>query len=236
MALILSTEGNIGAGKSTLIREFEDKISRKINAKIVLLQEPVDIWATFKDKEGMTILEKFYGNQKKYAFSFQMMAYISRLQILKETVRKHPSSIILCERSIWTDRNVFAQMLYDEGKIEEIDFQIYNKWFDCLSEDFSLDGVIYLKTSPKICKARIATRNRKGESIPLEYLEKCNEYHMNWLKNRDNVEILDGNCNTANISDKRISSIANFINNLYEKRYPNQIEFDITSLHEKMYC
>ena len=236
MALILSTEGNIGAGKSTLIGELADKISGKINTTIVFLQEPVDIWATFKDKEGMTLLEKFYSDQKKYAFSFQMMAYISRLQILKETVKKHPSSIILCERSIWTDRNVFAQMLYDEGNIEEVDFQIYNKWFDCLSEDFSLDGVIYLKTSPKVCEARIAKRNRKGENIPLEYLERCNEYHTNWLKNRDNVEVLDGNCDAANINDKWVSSIADFINNLYEKRYPNQVEWDVMRLHEKMYC
>lgn len=238
MALILSTEGNIGAGKSTLIRGLKDKLSDKIKTKIILLQEPVDIWDTFRDKEGVTILEKFYNNQKQYAFAFQMMAYISRLQILKDTVKRYPSSIILCERSIWTDRNVFAQMLFDEGKIEEIEFLIYNKWFDCLSSDFSLDGIIYLKTSPEICQNRITVRDRKGETIPLQYLERCNDYHTKWLKNKDNVKVLDGNHNStnSNISDEWITSIADFINDTYEKKYPSVVEFDFDALHEKIYC
>ena len=35
--------------------------------------------------------------------------------------------IIFTERSIESDKNIFAKMLYDEGLIEEIDYKIYNK-------------------------------------------------------------------------------------------------------------
>ena len=40
------------------------------------------------DENGITILEKFYENPTKYGFSFQIMAYISRLNIMKEEQKK----------------------------------------------------------------------------------------------------------------------------------------------------
>ena len=86
MILIFSIEGNIGSGKSTLVNLLNKNILSIDNKTVVFIQEPVDIWNSIKDKNGTTILEKFYENQEKYAFSFQMMAYISRIHILKETM------------------------------------------------------------------------------------------------------------------------------------------------------
>ena len=72
--VIISIEGNIGSGKSTLLEQLRTKY--KNNKQIVFINEPVDEWDTIKDEDGQTILSKFYKNQSKYAFSFQMMAYI----------------------------------------------------------------------------------------------------------------------------------------------------------------
>ena len=47
------------------------------------------------------MIEKFYGNVKKYAFVAQMMAYISRLAKLKEVYRKavdDETALIITER------------------------------------------------------------------------------------------------------------------------------------------
>ena len=121
MTRIYSLEGNIGSGKSTLIDLLQN--SKALNSKflnnIVYLPEPVDIWSTIKDDAGITILEKFYKDQNKYAFSFQMMAYISRISQLRQAIRNNPYAILITERSVYTDKNVFAQMLYDNNKIEE---------------------------------------------------------------------------------------------------------------------
>ena len=125
MPYIYSIEGNIGSGKSTLVRRLQ-----KMNSNIVFMLEPVDEWGDIKDRKGENILTKFYRNQKKYSFSFQMMAYISRLSKLKKIIRKNPYSIIITERSMLTDKNVFAKMLYDDDKIEEVNYIIYLKWFD----------------------------------------------------------------------------------------------------------
>ena len=84
MARLISIEGNIGSGKSTLIKNL--KKSFNDNQDIIFLTEPVDVWNTIVDSSGETILEKYYHNQEKYAFSFQMMAYITRLTQLKENI------------------------------------------------------------------------------------------------------------------------------------------------------
>lgn len=176
--IIISIEGNIGSGKSTFLRLLQEFSP---DNEVVFLREPVDIWNSIKDTQGETILSKFYGNTKKYSFSFQMMAYISRLSLLRETCKKHPNKIIVTERCVETDKNVFAKMLYDEGNIEEVDYAIYLRWFDEFAQDFQVTKYVYVYTPPEVCSYRILKRNRQGEVIPLEYLKNCSKYHKNWL-------------------------------------------------------
>ena len=68
---IVSIEGNIGSGKSTLLANLKKYFNK--NTTIIFLKEPVDEWSKIKDENGTTILEKFYADQEKYSFSFQMM-------------------------------------------------------------------------------------------------------------------------------------------------------------------
>jgi deoxyadenosine/deoxycytidine kinase len=177
---IISIEGNIGSGKSTLLEKLRDHFSDQCN--IVFLKEPVDEWESITDEQGTTILEKFYNDQAKYSFPFQMMAFISRLKLLKEAVENNPNSIIISERSLFTDKMVFAQMLYDSGSMEYIQFQIYLKWFHEFANQYPVSKIIHVKTSPKVCYSRIIHRSRQGENvIPLEYLQKCDYYHEEML-------------------------------------------------------
>jgi deoxyadenosine/deoxycytidine kinase len=181
---IISIEGNIGSGKSTLLENL--KIYYKDNKNVIFLKEPVDEWSKITDENGVTILEKFYADQKKYSFSFQMMAYISRLKLLRDTLNEIKNSeknyIIITERSLYTDKMVFAKMLYDTDKIEHINYQIYLNWFNTFAEEFPLNKIIYVNTSPENCHNRINKRSRDGEdNIPLEYLESCHNYHENML-------------------------------------------------------
>ena len=129
--LILSVEGNIGVGKSTMLNQIKKFLGETINGrKIIFLQEPVDQWQGIKGRDGEDILTKFYKDQEKYAFPFQMMAYISRQALLMDAVENNPGCIIISERCIHTDKNVFARMLHDDDKIEDVNYTIYNMWFD----------------------------------------------------------------------------------------------------------
>ena len=53
----------------------------------------------------------------------------SRLAILKQAIETGYKYIIT-ERCLDTDKHIFCQMLYDDGFINEIEFQIYNNWYD----------------------------------------------------------------------------------------------------------
>ena len=215
MTRIYSLEGNIGSGKSTLIALLEKKniLNGTFLNNIVYLPEPVDIWSTIKDETGTTILEKFYADQDKYAFPFQMMAYISRIAQIRQTIRKNPCAILITERSVYTDKNVFAQMLYNNKKIEKVNYEIYLKWFDEFTSDLPLNGIIYIKTDPEICNKRISERNRKGETVPLDYSIQCHNYHEEWLnKTKSPVLVLDGNhSHKTYITDDWLSKIKIFI-------------------------
>lgn len=174
--LFVSIEGNIGSGKSTLLRNLREKYSN--DKKIVFVDEPVEEWESIQNEHGMPMLQLFYNDQKTHAFAFQMMAFISRLSKLKEAVDKNPGAIIVTERSLYTDKMVFAQMLRDSKEILYEHHQIYLKWFETFVCDYPVDKIIYVNTPPKICHERIAIRSRNGESvIPLDYLEKCHNYH-----------------------------------------------------------
>jgi deoxyadenosine/deoxycytidine kinase len=177
---IISIDGNIGSGKSTLMGKLKTYFNN--NKNVVFLKEPVDEWETITDENGTTILEKFYGDSSKYGFSFQIMAYISRLDVIRKEIKRNPNAIFISERSLFTDKLVFAKMLFDSGNIELVNYKIYLKWFDTFADDFPVSKVIYVNTEPEICHQRIEKRSRTGESnIPLDYLKNCHKYHNNML-------------------------------------------------------
>jgi deoxyadenosine/deoxycytidine kinase len=193
------------------------------NTNVVFLKEPVDEWETITDENSTTILEKFYENPSKYGFSFQIMAYISRLDVIRKEIKKNPNAIFISERSLFTDKLVFAKMLFDSGNIELVNYKIYLKWFDTFAEDFPVSKVIYVNTDPEICHMRIEKRSRTGESnIPLEYLQNCHKYHNNMLDVNSvdcvckNQLVLNGNIdmyeNKEQINEW-IEQINTFINN-----------------------
>jgi len=207
---LISIDGNIGSGKSTLLKELQRIYSD--NPNIIFLKEPVEEWDKIRDNHGVTMLEKFYSDQTRYSFPFQMMAFISRLSILKKAMSENKNSIIITERSLLTDKCVFAKMLYDSGKIEDVNYQIYLKWFDEFSKDFPVDHIIYVRAYPEICHERIAMRSRIGEDvIALEYLQDCHNYHEDFLGQLDCTrDTLDGN---QNIFDQR-SVLVNWISRI----------------------
>ena len=175
----------------------------------IFVEEPVKEWSTVCDEVGETILSHFYRDSKQYSFQFQMMAYISRLSILRDIIKKNPNAIIITERCLFTDKYVFAKMLYESGNMTKIEYDIYNKWFDTFIIDIPIDGIFYVKTTPEICEERIKRRNRNGENIPLKYLNTCHEYHERWLNSNDiPVTLYDGN---VEINEENIISVIKHI-------------------------
>jgi len=215
---IISIEGNIGSGKSTILAELKQRYAD--NVRVIFVREPVDEWENIADKDGTTMLQKFYNDPKTYSFPFQMMAYISRLKLLKDGVETalslntNEKIVIITERSLYTDKYVFAKMLYNQNNIEEVCYQIYTTWFDEFAKLYPIDKIIYINSSPSICYQRILKRDRLGESsIPLDYLSQCDKYHTDFIEIATKTTtkiILNGN----NDIIKDSNELSRWINNL----------------------
>jgi len=217
---IIAIEGNIGAGKTTIFDKLKQRLAH--DSRVVFMPEPVDIWESIAGSDGETILAKFYRNPEKYAFSFQVMAYSTRLAMLRKTIKENPNcSTIICERSLEADRNIFAKMLRSSGKIEDVEFQIYELLYSDTASEFPLHRVVYIDSEPEKCLERIGKRARNGESdIPLDYLSECRSYYDTWLLHEPDIPVLRLDTNpdatydimdSSDIGNKWISSICDFI-------------------------
>ena len=223
---IIAIEGNIGAGKTTIIKAFSSK-SQFLNTKeeYICITEPVSRWEMIRDtKTNENILSNFYQNPSKYSFPFQIMAFITRKQQIQEEINKikemkraHHQPTIITERSLMADKQVFAKMLYDDNMIEDIMYQIYNLNYDDPELPLA-DAIIYLKATPTNCLTRVNKRNREGETnISLEYLQKCETYYEEWLfKEPKPILVLD--VNTV-IEKEHYTKIEEFINSLDKTRF-----------------
>ena len=221
--IIISFDGNIGSGKSTIIHYFEHNFPKFCNLKtyhykICFLDEPVNQWEAIVDiNDGKNIIEKFYENNKDYSFQFQMMAFISRLSLFRKALNED-YDIIFTERSMYTDYNVFAKMLFDKDKMHNLEYQIYVKWFDEFTDIIQNIKTVYIRTLPEICERRVLKRARPGENIPLSYLKDCHHYHDIWLNSPDQIEsgkvlVIDGNEET----NTSVFIQNNYYNELMEK-------------------
>jgi len=212
-ALIYSIEGNIGAGKTTFLRTIEEKLCHQSRTDIRIIYEPVDLWSNIKDETQKTILQNFYENPAKYAFAFQILAFTTRLHLLRTEISKYPDcNIFLCERSLEADANVFAKMLFEDGLMDTLSYQIYRQLYENSISEFSADAIIYLRMLPNVCKQRVAIRDREGEqTMSFDYLQKCHQYHESWLSDDSNEET------HQSIVLENDKEIENFIANLLEK-------------------
>lgn len=190
-SIVISIDGNIGSSKSTLLEYLRTNCPNEY----VYVDEPLNKWDQIQDENGQTILQKFYQDQTKYGFPFQTMALVSRLIAIRDAIAKNPGKIIISERSLYTDKLVFAKMLFESGIIEDVNYQIYLSCFDAFISQCPVDALIYIRTDAKICRERITKRLREGEQgIPIDYLENCEVYHDDMVKEMDRPTlVLNGN-------------------------------------------
>lgn len=214
--IIISIDGNIGAGKSTLCAKLAEKLPQ-----ITVVQEPVGTWEKLVDDDGVNLITHFYKDTTRWAYTFQNCAILTRLlntydaiKKFEEDIKKDSSKIpvILSERSVLTDRFVFAEMMKDSKHMNKIEWDLYMTWFNNFTKDLPIKGIIHVTTSPEISKERIISRGRVGEeSIDIKYLVDLDNQHKKWLSSTD-LPVL--NVTTEDDIDTNISKILDFISHI----------------------
>lgn len=185
MVKTIVIEGLIGAGKTSLLQILEKEFP---NACCVY--EPVDLW-----KESGE-LEIFYNSLKNenpsvWAYRFQTYAFITRVMSIKKAVKENPDvTIFFLERSIFSDKHFFIEMLHDTGVLNDRDYEMYNNWWEIWADTIPIspDGFIYLSPDLNECMKRLTNRNRSEETgVSIEYQEKLKQAHDNFLTEKVTV-------------------------------------------------
>lgn len=188
---VFAIEGNIGVGKTTLMQKMMERFP-----DFGYCFEPIYEWQNVKCTDGTCInmLDKASRNPKKNAFSFQVMALSSQLKYLN-TLGKFGSNIVITERSVLSNKHVFAMLLKNERIMSKNQWVSYNFVLkELLPSDFEYSGFIYLKTDPDTCLRRIRSRGRNEEQrLSLSYLNKIEKYYQSLLMKRDDILIVNNN-------------------------------------------
>ena len=139
-------------------------------------------------------MDKFYENPEKYCYLFQSYCLFTRFNILKR-IDKSCLDFVFIERSIFTDKNVFAKSCKDMGTMSQIEYDIYNKWFEHYLGYHPKDYMfIHLSLDSETCLQRIKQRARNAETdISIAYLDILDSSEREWLNNLDK-EVLSYDC------------------------------------------
>ncbi len=180
--MTLSIEGNIGAGKST----FLSLVDQWLDVQVVY--EPHTKW---QEVGGENLLEKFYSDTSRWAYTFQTYAFVSRVVEQENFARNSDKAIHVLERSVYSDRYCFAKNCFQMGTMNALEWKLYKEWFSWLVGTYvrPLNGYIYLQTDPEVCHKRLIKRDRSEEkSVSLDYLKLIHEKHEQWLVQKYEIE------------------------------------------------
>lgn len=174
----LVVEGNIGVGKTTLAK----MISQDYNAKFV--------GEAFADNP---FLEKFYADQKSFAFTLEMSFMAERYSQLMSELQNRD----LFKSFAVSDYYFMKSLIFSSVTLATDEYNLYRKFFDIIYSRLPRpDLYVYLHKDATELKKQIAIRGRDYElNIGNEYLDKISQAYFTYFKQQDEfpVVIIDTN-------------------------------------------
>lgn len=169
----IAFEGNIGAGKTTLV----NKIADDFNAKTVLER--------FADNP---FLPKFYKDQNRYAFPLEMSFLADRYQQLSDDLAQFD----LFKDFVVADYHIFKSLIFAKITLAEDEYRLYRNLFDIIYKEMPKpDLYIYLYQNTERLLQNIKKRGRNYEqNIEASYLEKINTGYLDYIKSQTDLNVL----------------------------------------------
>ncbi|MFA5625124.1 MAG: deoxynucleoside kinase [Bradymonadales bacterium] len=165
-ARFIAIAGNIGAGKSTMVRFLSKRFA--LNP----LYEPVD---------DNPYINDFYEDMNRWAFSSQIF-YLSRKFALHLEAQKSNERVVL-DRSVYEDAEIFVESLHKRKVLNTRDYNTYMDLYATIRQELQPpDLMIYLRCSVRGVRRRIRERGRKSElEIPLSYIQRLHKSYESWF-------------------------------------------------------
>ncbi len=163
----LVVAGNIGVGKSTLVRFLHERLG----------------WEPFYEAVvDNPYLADFYGDMPRWAFQSQMFFLTRRLQAHHQLLMR--PGVVVQDRSVYEDAEIFARNLYLQGRMSERDYATYTEMYEVLKLFLPPPHlVVYLQSSVETLLRRITLRGRAYEkNIEPAYLQELNCLYDEWIR------------------------------------------------------
>ena len=139
----IAITGNIGAGKTTLAEKLAEHYGWDVYYEAV---------------EGNPYLAPFYTDMPKWSFHLQVYFLNSRFEQVLKIINQQEKTIIQ-DRTIYEDAYIFAQNLYENGHMNETDYNTYKGLFNTIMKAISPpDLMIYLKADLEKLLSQISTQ------------------------------------------------------------------------------
>ena len=174
---VIVLAGMIGAGKSTYTKLISDALGSE---------------AFYESVDDNRILEKFYEDPKRWAFSLQIYFLNTRFRSIKDALQ-HQNNVL--DRSIYEDA-LFTKINFEEGNMSDAEMDTYLDLLDNMMEELasmpkkSPDLLIYLRGSLDTVLSRIKKRGRSFEQIDgnqdlLNYYTLLHSRYDGWFEEYD---------------------------------------------------
>jgi len=166
-------EGNIGAGKSSLV----NMLAADLGARIVLEQ--------YADNP---FLPKFYDNPEKYSFALELSFLAERYRQLNENVTQPD----LFQTLTIADYYFVKSLIFARITLGDDEFNLYRQLFNIIWQNIPMPSLyVYLHSSVERVMRNIKTRGREYEqNIDAEYLTKIQNSYLDYFKTASRFPIV----------------------------------------------
>jgi deoxyadenosine/deoxycytidine kinase len=204
-------EGNIGSGKTSFLKVFEEVQNFEV------LHEPLNKW---QNVNGQDLLKFYYENTEKYGFIFQNYVLLTQFEQFKNLNKRFR----IIERSPLSGKHCFFELIKE--KLSPLESSVLAENFDIILNTpwmKKIDLIVYLRCTPETAYKRLKLRNRDSEnSVSLELITKLHELHENWLnKELSNVLALVLIIN----ADQNLTKVVSKAKNLIDLAKLNKLQF-----------
>ncbi len=166
-------EGNIGAGKTSLVKKFgEDYKARLILERFA--ENP--------------FLPKFYEDPDRYSFQVELSFLADRYHQLKEEL----SNRTIFSNLILADYYFAKSLIFARITLKDDEFHLYRQLYDIIHQHLPVpDLYVYLHLPVEKLISNIRKRGREYEkNIDDAYLLKLQNGYFDYLKTKSNLRIL----------------------------------------------
>lgn len=153
-------EGNIGAGKSTVLNVLRDR-------GYAVMTEKIQFWEQF--------LDRYYADPKRWAFTLQISVLQSMVERLNMIDKMGRADLDIKERVVFVERclesgRIFVELERSLNYLNDDEYAMLSCLYDAYKTP--IDFRYYLDTPVDLCAERIKIRGRSYEKdITKEYLQ-----------------------------------------------------------------